>query len=55
MKNQYQKFNCIYCGDAFSLGSEDFALLMEGYLNAPDTCPDCQQNLDRPDYEFMEH
>ena len=55
MKTHSQKFHCIYCGDSFALGSEDLELFQEGYLNAPDTCPDCQENLDCPDFEFMDH
>jgi len=55
MNYPIQKFICIHCGDAFTLESEDFELFIEGYLSTPDTCPDCQTNIDRPDYQFMDY
>ena len=49
-----QLFNCIHCGDSFQLSSDDFELLMEGYITTPETCPDCAYNQENPENDYPE-
>jgi hypothetical protein len=48
-----KRFRCIHCGDRFDLTGEDLQNFQEGlYMNDPDCCDDCFDNVNYHDYDY---
>jgi hypothetical protein len=49
-----RRYNCHRCRESFIVSKETLELFEEGYIDEPDTCPDCQifiDNCESVDFE----